>query len=279
MDNSLSKMSLKSSPRPSFKVLKNLYKNGEKIAMLTAYDATMSKLLAQSGVDAILIGDSLGQCIQGNNSTLSVSIEEICYHVKCVRKGAPNMWLIADIPFCITGADWSTLYDGATRLISAGANMIKIEGGAFLAKTIEKLVSFGIPVFGHLGLMPQHVNVTGGYTVQGRKLVDASRIKKDSKILQDAGISILLLECVPNSLAKAITKGISIPTIGIGAGKECSGQILVSYDALGLSVGYVSPKFVRNFMSAEAYTPAQAVAEFCKTVKNGSYPSLQESYG
>lgn len=269
---------MKSNKRASFKVIHDLYLSNKKITMLTAYDASLSKILEDSNIDSILVGDSLGHCIHGDKSTLSVSLNDIYYHLKCVRKGAPNTWIIADLPFCIIGAEWSVLYKGATRLISAGANMIKIEGGAIVAKTIEKLVSFGIPVCGHLGLMPQHINITDGYSVQGRKPEEAKKIIENSKILESSGVSILLLECIPSNLSASITSEINIPTIGIGAGIECSGQILVSYDILGLSLGYTLPKFVRTFMSSKSYTPALAIEEYCDSVRNKTYPTKEESY-
>lgn len=247
---------------------------GEKFACITAYDATFSRLISSSGAETILIGDSLGMVLQGQESTVPVTIGEMAYHTASVARGNQGSMLIADMPFM----SYSTVdlaMTGATQLMQAGAHMVKMEGGLWLSDTISKLVEGGIPVCAHLGLTPQSVNVFGGYRVQGRDPKEAKSILSDAVSIQDAGASLLVLECVPAELAADISSKLRIPVIGIGAGAGTDGQVLVMHDLLGLSEHL--PKFVRNFMT-ETISVQEAFRTFVAAVKSGDFPSADETY-
>jgi len=242
---------------------------GEKISTITAYDASFAKIFDQAGIHAILIGDSLGMVLQGEDDTLPVSIDDMAYHTKCVRKGVENTLIIADMPFMSYATTEQALVN-ATKLMQAGANMVKMEGSSWLISTIEHLVERGIPVCAHLGLIPQSVNVFGGFKVQGRDESKAFEMIEHAKQLEAAGAQLLVLECIPASLGKAITQAISIPTIGIGAGKDTDGQILVMHDALGISCSYM-PKFSRNFLK-DTGDIKKAIELYIKEVSLGNFP-------
>ena len=254
----------------------NIFKeNGQKITCLTAYDASMAKLIDTAGVDIVLIGDSLGMVIKGAENTRSVSMKDMIYHTEIVAKACKQALVIADMPFH-SYENSKTALANAKELINNGANMVKIEGGSENIDVIKALVSDGITVCGHLGLQPQLVVDSSGYKVQGRDEDSAQTILDNAKLLDSLGVSILVLECVPSDLAKSITNTIKIPTIGIGAGKECDGQVLVSYDMLGISLGK-QPRFVRNFLNTEN-TISAAVKAFVSEVKKGNFPAQSESY-
>jgi len=245
-------------------------RTGEKIAMLTCYDASFAALLDRAGVDAMLVGDSLGMVIGGHASTLPVTLEEMVYHTRCVAIGAKAALVIADLPFGSYQASPQQAYGSAARLMAAGAQMVKLEGGAWLAPTIEFLAARGIPVCGHLGLQPQSVHRLGGYMVQGKTEESARELRDDARRLAAAGVALLVLEMVPAALATELTAELSTPTIGIGAGPGCSGQVLVLYDMLGIYPGKPM-RFVRNFMAGSTDIEA-AVTAYVHAVKDGSFP-------
>ncbi len=254
--------------------LQKLKNEGKKFATITAYDATFARLFDDAGIAAILVGDSLGMTVQGRDSTLGVTIADMAYHVSCVRRGVTNALVLADMPF-MTYSDTASACANAALLMRAGANVVKLEGGAFLKDTVRTLVSNGVPVCGHLGLTPQSVNVFGGYRVQGRG--DAGlRLKEDCLAIQDAGASLIVLECVPKALAGEITAELRIPVIGIGAGNLTDGQILVMHDALGFTVGH-TPKFAWNFLR-ETGNVADAVRLYISRVESGEYPGDGQSF-
>lgn len=250
--------------------LQKMKQNGEKISTITAYDASFAKLFDQAGIHAILIGDSLGMVLQGNDDTVPVTIDDMAYHTQCVRNGVENTLIISDMPF-MSYATKEQAYENATQLMQAGASMVKMEGGAWLKETIEGLVERGIPVCAHLGLTPQSVHLFGGFKVQGRDESKAQEMIEHAKMLESAGAQLLVLECIPASLGKAISQAISIPTIGIGAGKDTDGQILVMHDALGISCSYM-PKFSRNFLK-ETGDIQKAILLYIEEVSNGHFPA------
>ena len=248
---------------------------GQKITCLTAYDASMAKILDQSGVDAILIGDSLGMVIQGGENTRSVSINDMIYHTSIVSDSSSNALVIADMPFASYDSPDDAL-ENAKALIDAGARMVKIEGGSEHSDVIKTLISNNINICGHLGLQPQLVIKSDDYRVQGRDENSAQTILNNALLLESLGVSVLVLECIPSDLAKTISEKLTIPTIGIGAGVHCDGQVLVSYDMLGITTGK-QPRFVRNFLSNQI-SISDAVESFVAEVKEGTFPSQSESY-
>lgn len=256
-------------------VLQQMKDNGEKISSITAYDASFAKLFDQAGIHAILIGDSLGMVLQGHDSTLPVTIEDMAYHTACVARGVDNTLVIGDMPF-MSYATKEQAFTNATTLMQAGASMVKMEGGSWLCETISGLVERGIPVCGHLGLTPQSVNIFGGFKVQGREEDKAKKMIEEAKKLEAAGIQLLVLECIPSGLAKEITNALTIPTIGIGAGKETDGQILVMYDALGISFNYM-PKFSRNFI-VDTGDIQKAVELYISEVNAGNFPGPEHTF-
>lgn len=250
--------------------------DGEKIACLTAYDATFAATLSRAGVDVILVGDSLGMVVQGHGSTLPVSVDDMVYHCAAVARGASRPLLIGDMPF-LSFRDVDHALASAGRLMAeGGVQMVKLEGGGPVAEITARLVASGIPVCGHLGLTPQSVNQLGGYRVQGRGDAQAETIRSDARRLVEAGAALLVLECVPDELARLITADLAVPTIGIGAGPHCDGQVLVLHDMLGISGARA--RFVRDFLAGADSVEAAARA-FVTAVKDGSYPAPQESYG
>lgn len=248
---------------------------GQKITCLTAYDASMAKILDQSGVDAILIGDSLGMVIQGGENTRSVSINDMIYHTSIVSDSSSNALVIADMPFASYDSSNDALKN-AKLLIDAGARMVKIEGGSEHSDVIKTLISNNINICGHLGLQPQLVIKSDDYRVQGRDDSSAQTILNNALLLESLGVSVLVLECIPSDLAKTISEKLTIPTIGIGAGVHCDGQVLVSYDMLGITTGK-QPRFVRNFLNNQI-SISGAVESFVAEVKEGMFPSESESY-
>jgi 3-methyl-2-oxobutanoate hydroxymethyltransferase len=255
--------------------LLKMKQQGQKISTITAYDASFAKLFDQAGIHAILIGDSLGMVLQGHQDTLPVTIDDMAYHTQSVYRGVENSLIIADMPF-MSYATTEQAFINATKLMQAGASMVKMEGGAWLVDTIKALVERGIPVCGHLGLTPQSVHIFGGFKVQGRQQDKANEMIEHAKLLEQAGIQLLVLECVPAELGKAISEAVSIPTIGIGAGKDTDGQILVMHDALGISFSYM-PKFSRNFLQETGDIQA-AIELYISEVTLGNFPGEEHIF-
>lgn len=248
---------------------------GEKLVCLTAYDAAFAQLFIQSGVDFLLVGDSLGMVVQGEQSTLPVTVEQMVYHTQCVRKGAGDCFVISDLPF-MSYHDLFQARENAAQLMAAGANMVKLEGAGSKIDVIESLTENGIPVCAHLGLIPQSIHELGGYKVQGRNEGGATQLLVDARTVEAAGAHMLVLECVPEKLGKQISEALQIPVIGIGAGVDCDGQVLVCYDMLGLNTGKL-PKFVKNFM-ADASSVQDAVKAYSSAVKSSQFPDSNHSY-
>jgi 3-methyl-2-oxobutanoate hydroxymethyltransferase len=248
---------------------------GKKITMLTAYDASFAKLFDEQGVDILLIGDSLGMVLQGHDDTLAVTTEDIAYHTRAVRKGTQRAFVVADMPF-MSYASAEQTYTNAAKLMAAGASMVKLEGGSWLLDTIVGLNQRGVPVCGHLGLTPQSVHVFGGFKVQGRNDLQAEQILEQAQQLAKAGIQMLVLECVPSSLAEKISKAVNIPVIGIGAGAKTDGQVLVMHDMFGISANYM-PKFSKNYLQ-DCGDMRQAVSNFIEEVRSGAFPSELHSF-
>ena len=256
--------------------LQKLYREKEPITMVACYDATGAAVVDGAGVEILLVGDSLGMLVQGAESTLSVTIEDAVYHTRCVAKGASRGVVLGDMPFGSYQLGPQQAFENAAKLMAAGAHMIKLEGGAVMAESVAFLSARGIPVCGHVGLTPQSVNALGGYKVQGKTDDAAQRVIADAKALEAAGAVMVVLEAIPTSLGKAVTEALSIPTIGIGAGPDCSGQILLLYDMLNFFPGRKA-KFVKNFM-AGAGSISEAVENFVKEVKSGAFPSPEYCY-
>ena len=248
---------------------------GEKISMLTCYDASFASLMDRCGVEILLIGDSLGMVCNGLNSTLPVTVAELAYHTASVARGSKSAMILSDLPFGAYGTP-ETAYANAVILMQAGAHMIKIEGGAWLAETVRFLTERGIPICAHIGLTPQFVHQLGGYKVQGKSTESAAELKNDALVLQNAGAAIVLMEAMPSQLGKEVTDMLTIPTIGIGAGPDCSGQVLVMHDMLGVFPGRKA-RFVRNFMEGAASID-DAITGYVKAVKDGSFPALEHCF-
>jgi len=248
---------------------------GEKFAVLTAYDATFAHLISDAGIEMILVGDSLGMVLQGQSSTLPVTVEEMAYHTTCVARGNQGAMIMSDLPFMSYATPEQTMANAA-RLMQAGAHIVKLEGGDWLCDSVRMLSERGVPVCPHLGLTPQAVNKLGGYRVQGRDAQSALRMLEDAKQLEEAGASMLLLECVPTLLAEEITRNLSIPVIGIGAGHHTDAQVLVMHDMLGITAGR-RPKFVKNFM-AEAESIEQAFRLYGEQVRAGTFPGPEHGF-
>ena len=248
----------------------------EKIACLTAYDASFAKILDNAGVDVVLVGDSLGMVIQGEETTLPVSVEDMLYHTQCVSKGLNNALLITDMPFLSFTSEEEAVLNAGLFMKQGGAQMVKLEGGVDQADTVSALNRNGIPVCAHLGLQPQYVHKIGGYLVQGRDELAANKMLEDALVLQNAGADMMLLECVPAVLASKITQALDIPVIGIGAGADCDGQILVLYDILDISLG-LRPKFSKNFM-ATSDGIEQAVQQYVASVKQNQFPAEEHVF-
>ena len=249
---------------------------GEKIAVLTAYDASFASLMDQSGIDVILVGDSLGNIIQGQTSTIPVTIEQMTYHTECVARANTHAFLISDLSFGSYGNPVKA-FESSVQLMRAGADMVKLEGGGdWQVDVIRYLVERSVPVCAHLGLLPQSVHILGGYKVQGKSKDAATIMLEQALACEQAGAQMIVLEAIPSSLGKLITESLSIPTIGIGAGSDCSGQVLVLQDMLGISPGK-PPKFVKNFMDGHASIEA-AVKAYVREVKSGKFPGPEHGF-
>ena len=250
---------------------------GEKITMLTCYDAAFAALLDQAGVDVLLVGDSLGNVIQGHRSTLPVTLEQMCYHTACVARGAQRAFIVADLPFGSYQQSPEQAFASAAQLMAAGAHMVKLEGGMAMVDTVHFLVERGIPVCAHIGFTPQSVHQLGGYRVQGRLEAEAERLFVEAAALESAGAAMIVLEMVPRAVAKEVTRRSNeMITIGIGAAPECDGQVLVLYEMLDIFPGRKA-RFVKNFM-AGAGSIAEAVAAYVRAVKEGTFPADEHCY-
>ncbi|MCL6632639.1 MAG: 3-methyl-2-oxobutanoate hydroxymethyltransferase [Alicyclobacillus herbarius] len=250
--------------------------NGEKIAVVTAYDYPSARLLEEAGVHALLVGDSLGMVVQGNTTTLPVTLDDIIYHTKLVARGVTRPLIIADLPFMTYQASTEQALMSAGRLMrEGGAQAVKLEGGAFLAETVERLVNAGVPVMGHIGLTPQSVHALGGFAVQGRTAAAAKRLVDDAIALEEAGAFAVVLEMVPDEVAEVVSARLTIPTIGIGAGPHCDGQVLVFHDMMGYTTGYI-PKHNKRFADL-ASTIKNAAAAYVREVANGQFPGPEQT--
>jgi 3-methyl-2-oxobutanoate hydroxymethyltransferase len=249
---------------------------GEKIAVLTCYDASFAALLEAQGVDVLLVGDSLGMVLQGHESTLPVTLDDMVYHTACVARGSRQAFIVADMPFGTFQISPQEAFAHTAQLMVAGAQMVKLEGGAAMLETVRFLTERGIPVCGHIGLTPQSVHQLGGYRVQGKESAAAQKLLEDAAALEQAGAGMIVLEAMPALLAAEITAALSIPTIGIGAGTECSGQVLVLHDMLDVYPGKKA-RFVKNYMQG-ATSIADAVARYVREVKAGKFPAAEHSF-
>lgn len=256
--------------------LEKMVENNEKIAVLTCYDAIFAGILENSGIDVLLVGDSLGNVLHGENTTLSVTLDDMIYHTRCVARGSNKAFIISDMPFGSYQVSPQQAFKNASKIIAAGAHMVKIEGGQIMTDTVEFLTQRGIPVCAHIGLTPQSIHQLGGYKLQGNSEKSAKQLLDHAKNLEKAGASLLVMEVVPAKLAKKITHALSIPTIGIGAGADCSGQVLVLHDMLGLSQGK-KPRFVKDFLQNAQSIP-EAVANYVTAVKTGQFPSEEHQF-
>ncbi|MBN3852650.1 MULTISPECIES: 3-methyl-2-oxobutanoate hydroxymethyltransferase [unclassified Paraburkholderia] len=248
---------------------------GEKIAMLTCYDASFSALCDRAGVDTVLIGDSLGNVLQGHTTTLPVTLDDIAYHTASVARAQTKALIIADLPFGTFGTP-EDAFASSVKLMRAGAQMVKIEGGEWLAPTVKMLVERAVPVCAHIGLTPQSVHAFGGFKVQGKTDAAAAQLVRDAIALQDAGAQLVVIEAVPSALGAEVTKQLRIPTIGIGAGLDCSGQVLVLHDMLGIFPGK-RPRFVKDFMEGQPNIEA-AVRAYVQAVKEGTFPGPEHVF-
>lgn len=272
-------MSIGSEPKRkavSVNTLKRFKEKGEKFACLTAYDFCSGHVVSTQGVDVILVGDSLGMVIQGHDSSLPVTIDDVAYHTRCVKQGNQGAFMIADLPFMSYYSELKSL-ENAAVLMREGAQMVKLEGGAWLADSTRLLVRHGIPVCAHMGLTPQSINHLGGYRVQGRDPQKAQEMIDEALILQDAGADLILLECVPVELGRSITERLDVPVIGIGAGPHTDGQIMVFHDMLGLYPGRPA-KFVKNFLAGHTGGVQGAIASYVQEVKGGAFPAPEHCY-
>jgi 3-methyl-2-oxobutanoate hydroxymethyltransferase len=250
--------------------LREMHAAGEKIVMLTCYDSSFARVLDEAGVECLLVGDSLGMVLQGEASTVPVTLEQMAYHTRCVARGNRTGWVIGDLPFGSYQASPEQALHSATVLMQAGAQMVKLEGGGWTNETVRFLAQRGIPVCAHLGLTPQSVHALGGWRIQGRDEAAAATLRQDARALAEAGAAMVVLELMPSALAASITRELPIPVIGIGAGPDCSGQVLVLHDMLGLAPAQ-PPRFVRNFMEGSSGI-AHAVRRYVEAVKDASFP-------
>ncbi|MDO8812996.1 MAG: 3-methyl-2-oxobutanoate hydroxymethyltransferase [Gallionella sp.] len=262
--------------RTTLTTLQTMRGKDEKIAVLTCYDASFAALLEAQGVDMLLVGDSLGMVLQGHETTLPVSLDDMVYHTACVARGSKQAFIVADMPFGTFQISPEKTFEHAARLMAAGAQMVKLEGGATMAETVHFLTERGIPVCGHIGLTPQSVHQLGGYRVQGKKSSAAQKLLEDAVALEQAGAGMIVLEAMPALLAAEITAALSIPTIGIGAGGACSGQVLVLHDMLDIYPGKKA-RFVKDYLQG-ADSIAAAVKNYVTEVKNGSFPAAEHSF-
>jgi 3-methyl-2-oxobutanoate hydroxymethyltransferase len=255
----------------------NMKKTGERISALTAYDFLVARYLDQVGIDIILVGDSLGNVVQGHETTLPVTVDDMIYHAKAVKRAVKNALIVVDMPFM----SYQNSLDEAVRncgrvMKEVGVGAVKLEGGSFIADIVRHLVEIGIPVMGHLGLTPQAINKFGTYEVRATEKSEADRLLRDAKTLQEAGVFSIVLEKIPTKLARRVTEALDVPTIGIGAGPHCNGQVLVVYDMLGLTEEF-RPRFVRRY-GEFAGEMRKAFTRYIKDVKSGDFPTIKESY-
>lgn len=262
--------------RMSVPALQTMARDGVKIAMLTCYDASFATLCDRAGVDVLLVGDSLGMVVQGHSSTLPVTLTDTLYHTRCVAAGCTRALIIADLPFGSYQQGPADALRASVAALQAGAHMVKLEGGAWLAPTVEFIVARGVPVCGHVGLQPQSVNVLGGFRTQARTEAAATAVLADARALERAGAALLVLECVPREVAARVVRETAVPIVGIGAGPECAGQVLVIYDALGIQPGKAA-RFVRNFL-VEADSVDAALRAYVAAVKDGTFPSAEHCF-
>ena len=256
--------------------LRKMKQAGEKITCLTAYDASFAQILEEEGVEIILVGDSLGMVIQGQDSTLPVKLGDMIYHTQMVRAANKTALVMTDLPFMTYATPMQALASAGRLMKEGGAHMVKLEGGAPMVDTVRHLAQHGIPVCAHLGLLPQSVNKLGGYKVQGRNEKEAQAMLADARAMEDAGADILLLECVPSLLAAEITAAVEVPVIGIGAGPQCDAQVLVLYDMLGITPGK-RPRFSKDFLQ-QSGDIRSAVRSYVQAVKDGSFPADEHSF-
>ena len=271
-------LQLRGSARPPVNVatLRRMKDEGEKIASLTCYDASYAALVDECDAEVVLVGDSLGMVIQGHDTTVPVTLEHVIYHCKAVARGLSRPFLMADMPFMTYTSREQALQNAVRLMQEGGAKMVKLEGGAGQVEIVEFLASHDIPVCAHLGLKPQSVHKTGGFRVQGREEAAAEQMRRDAKALQDAGADIVLLECIPSGLGKQITAELHVPVIGIGAGPDTDGQILVLYDVLDITPGR-KPRFVQNFMAGHD-SPLAALKSYVQAVKSRAYPAPEHCF-
>ena len=263
--------------RVTIRDLRRMKRNGEKIPMITAYDYTSAQLVEQAGIPLILVGDSLGQVVLGYDSTVPVTMDEMVHHIKTVVRGTRRAHVVGDLPFLSYHADVSEAIRNAGRLLKeGGAQSVKLEGGRSQAETVSRIVESGIPVMGHIGLTPQSVNQLGGYRVQGRSLKDAVRLMEDARALEEAGAYAIVLECVPAQLARMITERVGVPTIGIGAGVGCDGQVQVFHDMMGLYQDF-TPKHARQYAQM-GQTIVEATRDYVRDVQGELFPDDSESF-
>jgi 3-methyl-2-oxobutanoate hydroxymethyltransferase len=255
--------------------LQAMKRAGERIACLTCYDASFARLLDESGIEVLLVGDSLGMVLQGWETTLKVKLADMIYHCSHVSRGTERALVLGDMPFMSYASPSQALHNAASLMSEGGAQAVKLEGGAWLAETVRLLSERGIPVCAHLGLLPQSIHKLGGYRVQGRGAEAAAQIQEDAWILKEAGAVMLVLECVPRTLAAEITAALEIPVIGIGAGSGCDGQVLVLYDMLGISGK--SPKFSKDFLASRTSIKA-AIEDYARSVKAGEFPAQEHGF-
>ena len=260
----------------TIKTLLQMKGERRKITMLTCYDVTFARLLDAAGVDVLLVGDSLGMVVKGEPNTLSVSVEQTAYHTSAVSKGVQRAHVVADMPFMSYQASPEEALKNAAALLRAGAASVKLEGGASIAGTVRRLVDAGIPVMGHVGLTPQSVHALGGFVVQGKDAASRQRILDDARALQDAGAYAIVLEAVPPDLAAEVTRALAIPTIGIGAGADTDGQVLVVYDLLGLNPSF-QPRFVKKYLDG-AKLLGEAFAAYVDEVRGGQFPAVEHTF-
>ncbi len=262
--------------RSTLTKLQTMRDKGEKIAVLTCYDASFAALLEAQGVDVLLVGDSLGMVLQGHETTLPVTLDDMVYHTACVARGSRQAFIISDMPFGTFQISPQEAFAHTAKLMVAGAQMVKLEGGAAMVETVRFLTSRGIPVCGHIGLTPQSVHQLGGYRVQGKESAAATKLLEDAVALEQAGAGMIVLEAMPALLAAEITSQLTIPTIGIGAGADCSGQVLVLHDMLDIYPGKKA-RFVKNYMQGAA-SIADAVSRYVAEVKAGAFPAQEHNF-
>jgi 3-methyl-2-oxobutanoate hydroxymethyltransferase len=263
-------------PPVNVSTLASMKGKGQKIACMTCYDASFAVLVDEAGVDLVLVGDSLGMVIQGYDTTVPVTVDDIIYHSQAVSRALVRPLMVADMPFMSYSTPEQALANAVRMMQEGGAQMVKLEGGAGQVEVVKYLASHDIPICAHLGLKPQSVHKIGGFRVQGRESDAASAMRKDAKMLQDAGADIVLLECIPSELGALIAKDLHVPVIGIGAGPDVDGQILVLYDILDITSGR-KPRFVKNFM-LESGSPLGAIEAFCREVRDGTYPGPEHCF-